>query len=253
MDGSLKNIYAAIVVAVNVFGLMVVGFMIMAIRRKRINRVLYKEKVLAEINTREKERKRIASDLHDELGPLLSSVRLHVNCLQGKDSQDAEIIKKLIQHIDTVLDRLREISNDLMPPALLRKGLVHTIHEFIARLNDIQSIRINFYAPEIVPVSREAKAHLYRIIQEIIHNAVKHAAAETLEISIKISDNKLLLQLSDDGCGFDFKTKVSGPGMGLSNITRRVAVLHGDMHIDTKPGKGTAYTIQIPLQKIERA
>ncbi|MEP7376065.1 MAG: ATP-binding protein [Chitinophagaceae bacterium] len=249
MDTNETKIYTAILVAAIVLGIILVYFIITIIRHQKSNLALYKEKMQVEINTLEKERKRIASDLHDELGPHLSSVRLQINCIHVTDPDDAAIVEKAVLHIDSILNRLREISNDLMPNVLLRKGLVTAIREFVDKLNEVQPLRISYNVNEIVLFTQETEIHLYRIVQELIHNTLRHAKAQTLDISIDMVNSKLILKTTDNGQGFDSNIGRQGRGFGLSSIMSRVELLHGDVYLDSAPGKGTAYTIEIPLQK----
>src|SRR5438046_3045387 len=130
MDSNETKIYIAVLIAAVIIGIILVYFIISIIHHHRRSMVLYKEKIQVEMTTLEKERKRIASDLHDELGPLLSSVRLQIGCIESKDEDDIMIVSQSSRHIDTILDRLREISNNLMPHVLMRKGLVFAIQEF---------------------------------------------------------------------------------------------------------------------------
>lgn len=248
MDTKETKIYIAVLIAASVLGVILVYFIITIIRQQRKNLALHKEKIQAEINTLEKERKRIASDLHDELGPLLSAVRLQINSLNTEDKEDEEIIDKSNMHIDTILHRLREISNDLMPLVLVRKGLVTAIREYVEKLNNIHSLQVAFSSEAIMIPSKETEIHLYRIVQEIIHNTVKHARARTLRLNFEMQESKLVLRAEDDGAGFDYQAALrNGTGLGLFNLASRVEILQGDIYIDSKPGKHTQYTIEVPL------
>src|ERR1700754_4780894 len=115
MGTSEKELYNAILIIVGVVGIILVYFIITIIRYQRRSLRLHKEKIQAEIDTLEKERKRIALDLHDELGPLLSAIKLQINSLDTNDPQDQELIGKSSTHLDTIIKKLREISNNLMP------------------------------------------------------------------------------------------------------------------------------------------
>jgi signal transduction histidine kinase len=210
---------------------------------------LYKEKLEIEINTLEKERKRIAADLHDELGPLLSSVRLQIACLETQDKEDLEILEASRKHIDTVLVRLREIANDLMPTVLLRKGLQEALREFINSINaGSVALKIDYEVdmPDLNDLAREI--HIFRILQEIIHNAIKHSKAGKLRIRIEKKEGQLLINVQDNGQGFDAdKMLASGTGHGLSNIYSRIDVLKGYIHIKSKKEKGTEISMEIPF------
>src|SRR5437868_4931982 len=123
MDSPEKEYYNSLVVVLIVVGTVLLYFIITAIRYQRRSLRMHKERIRAEIDTLENERKRIAADLHDELGPLLSSVKLQINSLETTDPGDLQVLEKSSRYIDTIITKLREISNDLMPNTLLRKGL----------------------------------------------------------------------------------------------------------------------------------
>src|SRR5262245_19620588 len=134
MDPNETKIYTVILIAGGVLGIILVYFIINIIRQQRRNLSLHNEKIQAEITTLENERKRIASDLHDDLGPLLSAVKLQINSVEVPDGEDQELIEKSSLYIDAILTRIREISNNLMPQVLSRKGLVIALREFIDNL-----------------------------------------------------------------------------------------------------------------------
>ncbi len=248
MDTKEAKVYVAILIAAGVLGIILVYFIITIIRQQKKNLVLHKEKIQAEINTLETERKRIAADLHDDLGPLLSAVKLQINSLNSEDKEDAEIIDKSNSQIDVILHRVREISNDLMPHVLLRKGLVAAIKEYVDDLKESHILQVNFDSPAIVIPSKETEVHLYRVVKEIIHNTIKHAHATLLELKLYKENNKLILYARDDGKGFEYDQAIKNSrGLGLSNLASRIEILKGELFIESKPGKGTAYTIEIPL------
>ena len=248
MDAKEAKVYIAILITAGVIAIILVYFIVTILRQQKKNLTLHKEKIQAEINTLESERKRIASDLHDELGPVLSSVRLQLGCLNTEDEEDISIVRKSQEHMDNILQRLREISNDLMPNVLLRKGLVSAISEFANNMSGIHKIHIDFRGEENLSTSNAVNIHLYRIVQEIIHNTIKHAKAQNLAINIQQVNDRIVLQTRDDGIGFDYETlQKKGMGLGLSNMTSRLEILKGNIYNESSPGKGTAYTIEIPL------
>ncbi|MBS1564483.1 MAG: sensor histidine kinase, partial [Bacteroidetes bacterium] len=218
------------------------------IRQQRRHLRLQQEKIQAEITTLENERRRIASDLHDDLGPLLSAVKLQIYSVEVPDPEDRELIERSGLYIDNILHRIREISNNLVPQALLRKGLVVALQEFIDNLTLAHPFDIRFtYAGEIaLPGDREI--HLYRIILEVIHNALKHSHASVLELHIQEEPHRLTVSIADNGSGFQYEVvqKIGG-GLGLKKIQSRVDMLRGDLHIESQPGEGTQYRIAIPL------
>jgi signal transduction histidine kinase len=209
---------------------------------------LHKERIQAEIDTLENERKRIASDLHDELGSLLSAVKLQINSLEIDDPADQSLVQKSSTHIDSIINKLREISNNLMPNTLVRKGLRKAIEEFAESSQQTHGLQVKFKCEQELHLSQHKEINLYRIIQEIFHNTVKHAKATVLIIKILIEDNRLLLMTADNGKGFDYFAKLKdNPGLGLRNLQSRAEVMGGELSCQSDPGKGTMYTFEIPV------
>jgi signal transduction histidine kinase len=251
MDAYQTSIYTAILIASAIIGLIIVYFVISMIRQQRLNQQLYKSKISAEITTLEKERARIAADLHDEMGPVLSSVKLKMNCLDITSAEDQAQLEKINSHIDQIILRMREISNDLMPTTFLRKGLAAAIEESIAD-NDFNSdLQIKFQHSDI-PLDPDKAIHVYRIIQEILHNTIKHARAKNLFIELRVKGDKLELRCSDDGIGFNYSKLVNeSAGLGLRSLLSRTEIMNGEMFVDNHRDKGTEYIFEIPLETFQ--
>lgn len=245
-----KDIYKFVIIVAIVLGIIIAYFIISIIRQQRRTLKLNQEKIQAEISTMENERRRIASDLHDELGPLLSAVKLQINSLDYQNEQDRLLIAKSGNHIDDIIRKLRDISNNLMPNTLIRKGLIAATEEFIAGINQLNShqLRIQFQHQISQPIPKEKEIHLYRIIQEIIHNALKHASATTLSMKLKNNDQILFLITEDNGIGFDYASRrKDNTGLGLHNLGSRTEIMGGELNIQTEPGKGMRCVFEIPL------
>lgn len=247
MDTYETKVYIALLIVAGFLGIFLLFFIVTILRHQRRNQALHKEKINAEINTQEKERTRIASDLHDDLGPMLSAVKLLINNLDLESAEDKETLNKANRYIDDVLLQLRTISNDLLPQALVRKGLVVAVDEFISELNEKRPMQIIFNYDRDMKIPPSKSIHLYRIIHEVIHNADKHAKASTMHINLEINNEKLILTLRDNGCGFDSNDLGTvQKGLGLRNITSRVETLKGNIYLSSNQQKGTEYTIEIP-------
>jgi two-component system, NarL family, sensor kinase len=248
MDATEKEYYNSLLTVVVVIGIILLYFIITAIRYQRRSLRLYKEKIQAEIDTLENERRRIASDLHDELGPLLSAVKLQINNLETTDPGDMQLIDKSSEYIDSIIKKLREISNDLMPNTLLRKGLKKAIEEFIDNSLETYKLPVKFICEQELQLDQNKEVNLYRIVQEILHNTLKHAKASMLIIKISIEDNRLFLMTADNGIGFDYFLKIrDNMGLGLRNLQSRTEIMGGEFTCSSEPDKGTAYTIEIPV------
>ena len=247
MDPKEEDFFRAIVIVAAILAVIISYFLITIIRHQRRNLHLHKAKILAEITTLENERKRIASDLHDELGPLLSAVKLQITSLDSQDTHDLKLIEKSSGHIDDIIEKLREISNNLMPNTLLRKGLKFAILDSVSRLKGVHPINITLVYPEDITMSQDKEINLYRIIQEIIHNTIKHAQAKNLRLVFSREKNMIVLRTDDDGIGFDYeqKTRLAG-GLGLLNLQSRTEVMGGEFSYSSEKGRGTRYLFEIP-------
>ncbi len=228
--------------------ILIISFFIISIVSEHRRVVRWQQaRIAAEINTLENERKRIADDLHDELGPLLSAIKLQINHLEPVNETEVAVLEKSSDQIDSIIQRFREISYDLLPNTLVRKGLIKATEEFISKLKPLHPLDISFsYADFTLLPEREI--NLYRILQEIIHNTVKHARATSLSISIQKNNKTLLLKTKDDGIGFNYSEKTQiASGLGLLSIHSRVELLGGQLLVTSQPGSGTIFEIEMPL------
>ena len=224
-------------------------FIISIIRYHRKYVKLQKERIHAEITIQENERKRIATDLHDSLGPLLSSVKLHINSLDCTSEDDQQIINKAGRHLDEIIANLREISHNLLPNTLQRKGLVEAIREFTGNNSKRNGTKIDFYQLQNVTITPDKEIHVFRMMQEIIQNTLKHANAKNLQIGMGKENNEIIILSKDDGIGFDpEKIRKTSTGLGLKSIESRIEILNGTYILKAAPGGGTSYFIKIPYK-----
>ena len=247
MDPGETKIFIAILLAAGIIGIIIIYFIISTVCNQRKYFRLQQQQLITEITTLETERKRIVSDLHDELGPLLSVVKFQVSNLETTLQQDLKLIQKASDNLDDILHRIREICNQMMPQVLIRKGLFTAINEFIRETDSRTSMEIEF-SYEHAYVSPALEIHVYRIIQEIINNATKHSMALCIYIDIEKKNEKLILRIEDDGTGFNSGNVLrENKGSGIKNILSRTHILQGEFYLDSSPGSGTTYTIEIPL------
>ena len=248
MDAKESSLYTSILITAVVLGSILIYFFISIIRQQRRNVQMHKKYILGEITQIEKERARIAADLHDELGPLLSAVKMKINSFDLSDREDKIQIEKTNDHIDDVLKRIREISFDLMPNSLLRKGLSPAVKEFVDYLNNNTKIKFYCAFENDLKLSEQNSVNLYRIIQEIIHNTIKHSGATELHIELKIIKNNIHVAIADNGVGFDYEAESKDAiGFGLRSLLRRTEIMGGQMFLESKKDLGTTYTFEIPM------
>ncbi|MBU3662964.1 MAG: hypothetical protein FGM41_07175 [Bacteroidetes bacterium] len=200
----------------------------------------------------ERERKRIAKELHDGLGAQLSAIKLHA---QSEDYENVLLMNKtknhhqnLIKQIDEACLEVRSISHDLLPPGLINSGIIESINRFVHQLKENSDIDLKF----IHQINKEAftkdlEVQIFRIIQELLNNIIKHANAQSAAIQIIQNNSRLLIIAEDDGTGFDLEE--NHKGLGINNIKNRIASLNGSIVFDTQKNNGTTVIIEITLPK----
>lgn len=249
MDAQETKIFYLAVAIVLVFAL--ISYLFIASLKRQHQRILQLklQNITAELNSIEKDRARIAADLHDQLSPLLSAVKFRVSSFELPAPEDRVQQQMTDEHLGEVIQQLRTIAYNLMPATLKRKGLRAALEEFTGYVSQQNGLQVELQAEDI-PLSEEQSIHLYRIAQEIVHNTVKHAGATLLELSLRPENGKIVLSSKDNGRGFDYEGKLAeGGGFGLRNLLSRTDVLGGALFIESHPGKGTAYTVELPVKE----
>lgn len=247
MDAKEASLFTAILIVCIVLGTIITYFIISIVRQHRRSLELYRKSIQTEIITLERERVRMAADLHDEVGPVLSAVKLKIGSVDVLNKEDQLELEKASGQIDNLIKRMREISFDLMPNSLIRKGLPEALNEFIDNCLKSGTLDIKFRY-EVVNLTQQQSINLYRIIQEVIHNTMKHAGAKEIQIELRTDKGKIVLATQDDGVGFDYDDKVKiASGLGLHNLLSRTEMMGGKMFVDSKKGKGTTYIFEIPM------
>lgn len=212
-------------------------------RRKRIS---------ALIDGQEIERKRISRDLHDGLGQLLTASKLYVNKLSNSAAighNDKKIISEIKEILDLTVTEVREISQDLLPSLLLDFGLEVSLKHIVKILNNNSSMSVNLICHgTILRFKNELEIGIYRIIQEVINNSVKHSKATQLTITMNLKENNFIAEIQDNGIGFE-STKYGEDdylylGNGLYNIKQRVEILNLEIEILSAIGKGTTVILK---------
>ncbi len=203
------------------------------------------------IQTEEKERKRFAKDLHDGLGPLLSSVKMSVSSLAHlkHDEPSREILENTEIVIDEAIKSIKEISDNLSPHVLNNFGLVRALNNFANKINITKTIRINLVSDlKDERFESNLEVVLYRVVCELINNTIKHAHAKKIEINLTKEGEYLSIKYKDDGKGFDVDTimdQSANSGMGFSNIYSRINSLKGEIKVESEFKKGTRVTIKV--------
>jgi signal transduction histidine kinase len=224
------------------------------IKRLEESRREAEKKVLnAIIQTEEKERKRFAKDLHDGLGPLLSTVKMSISTLSLMDQEPSrkEIIANTAHVIDESIKSIKEISNNLSPHILNNFGLASAIKDFSKKI-DSKVVHINFDSNAFNKrFDENVEVVLYRVVCELINNTMKHANAHVVDINLTYQHKTILLSYSDDGIGFNVNEVIGENfpehGMGYSNMLSRVNSIKGKMDVESTPENGTKVLIRVKI------
>ncbi len=203
------------------------------------------------IETEEKERMRLAKDIHDSVGQHLSAIKFYIGTSADavEDPKQKSILLKANAALVDVQADMRNICFNIMPKSLEVFGLVKAVEELCSKDQLLNQMKIVIKEPDGFPrLPLQQEFALFRIIQEFISNALKHSRADSLSIEFKCKKKLVLIALADNGIGFDL-TKIRNHGMGLNNVRSRIKPYNGEVDIITQPGKGTRYEISIPIEK----
>jgi signal transduction histidine kinase len=234
-----------------IVGVILIRELFYSLKRADIDRMKAEKRVIsAIINTEENERKRFAKDLHDGLGPLMSTVKMSLSALgeRIKDPTDTIILNNTNHLVNETINTLKDISNNLSPHVLSNFGLSSALSAFIAKINQTKAMEIDFKSNmENQRLESEKEVVMYRAACELINNSIRHSGASRIEIELNKHEKFITLQFYDNGRGFDTNSlgNEDTKGMGLSNIETRVKSVDGVFILESTPGKGTSALIKI--------
>jgi signal transduction histidine kinase len=202
------------------------------------------------IKGQEEERGRLAKDLHDGLGGLLSGVKYSLTNMKSTvviDADSAMVFERSLDMLDHSIAELRRVAHNMMPEVLVRFGLAEAIKSYCDSVHQSGIVEVNFQ--EVGPVKRfksNKEIMVYRIIQELLNNAAKHAQATRVLVQLDGVDNELIVTVEDNGQGFDASHQ-ENKGSGLTSIQSRMDYLQGVMDIKSDPGHGTSFQLTVPI------
>lgn len=203
------------------------------------------------LQSQEAERSRMAKDLHDGLGGMLSGIKLNLSSMKGNmviPEKDVLLFNKSIIQLDNAIAEMRRVAHNMMPEALLKFGLNEAVQDYCDGINDTNAVRIKFtQLGSNQPLEKSTEVILYRIFQELSNNAIKHAAAKNIFIQLTKHERGITLTVEDDGRGFDASQLPALKGAGLANVQSRIDYFKGSLTIDSEPGKGTSVNVEITL------
>lgn len=203
------------------------------------------------IEAEENERKRIAGDLHDGVGQMMSAAKINLSSLSSEiqfaDEQKKLRFENALKLVDDSCAEVRNVSHNIMPNSLLRNSLAAAVRDFINKI-DNSVLKINLHAEGLnEKIDENVEIMLYRIVQECVNNVIKHSGADTLDITLVNDAEEITATIEDNGKGFNTADKSKFDGIGLKNIRTRVDYLKGTVEWDSSPGRGTVVSIHIPL------
>ena len=223
--------------------------------RAKLNAEMASQKEIrtkAILEAEEKERRRIAQDLHDGVGQLLSAAKLNLSNLDSKfpekNTDQETAMHNALTLLDDSVKEVRTVSHNMMPNTLIKLGLASAVREFITKLGNAPTLKIDL---EIVGLDtrldNQVETVLYRVIQEVVNNIIKHARASHISMQLIRHEAELNVMIEDNGIGFDSSNINDFEGLGLKGINTRIELLNGSVHFDSALGRGTTVIIDVPI------
>ena len=251
-DGRVAQVYNRAYILRDEYGkaIRIIGAMQDVTDRKKLEEQLLqkeldKQRVIskATIDTQEQERSEIGKELHDNVNQVLTTTKLYLELARSDAALKDELIKKSEANIQYVINEIRQLSRSLMNPSLGDLGLVDSIQDLIENIKATRKLNVVLEATQTIEnaLPENLGLTIYRIIQEGLNNAVKHAHATLVYLSLEKTDDGISLVIKDDGIGFN-KENIK-KGTGLKSIQNRVYLTHGTLQIDSAPGNGCTLTI----------
>lgn len=230
------------------------------LQQQRIQELETEKQLLATqslLKGQEDERSRLAKDLHDGLGGLLSGVKLQLGAMKGNlilTEEHGRIFNNALIKLDESISEMRRVAHNMMPEALMKLGLQHALQDYCESLSQSQPFTIEtaFYGLEN-RLEPSVEIVVYRIVQELVNNAVKHSGATTILAQVMSQDNLITITVEDNGKGFEQSKLEELRTAGMQNIQSRVNYLRGTIDIQSSPGKGTSVHIECPVDGAQQA
>lgn len=229
-------------------------------QRDKLQKAIIKQQEYATqavIEAEERERKRIAADLHDGVGQTMSAAKMNLSVISHdipfSNEEQKAAFDKAMTLVDEGCKEVRSVSHQIMPNALLKSGLATAIREFLSKI-DQRVLQVNLYTEgldERLPDNVETV--LYRVIQECVNNVIKHAQATILDMTLIQDTSDISITIEDNGKGFVINEAKRSNGIGLQNLETRIAYLKGSIEWDSTPNNGTVVTIIIPQPNVASA
>lgn len=200
----------------------------------------------------EQERTRLAKDLHDGLGGMLSGIKYSFNTMKGNlimTPENNQAFERSMDMLDSSIKEMRRVAHNMMPEALVKFGLDTALKDFCNDINQSGALQVNYQSIGMgnVVIEQTMAITIYRIVQELINNTMKHAAAKTAIVQVAKSDGYLSVTVEDDGKGFETAILHQSKGIGWSNIQNRIEFLKGTLDVQSEKEKGTSVHIELNI------
>ncbi len=225
-----------------------------ALQQQKITKLETEKQLLVTqsvLQGQEEERKRLAKDLHDGLGSILSGAKFSFNSMKNNltiSPDNALAFDRSIALLDQSIQELRRVAHNMMPEALVNFGLDTALRDFCSSIHQSKALQLTYQSFDLDDntIPKNKTAAIYRIIQELVNNILKHAQAKTALVQLVKKDTSLSITVEDDGKGFEKSILQNNTGIGYLNLQNRVAYIGGKIDLETEIGKGTSVTIEIP-------
>lgn len=200
----------------------------------------------------EQERSRLAKDLHDGLGGLLSGIKFSFQTMKGNlilTPENARLFERSLDMLDTSIMEMRRVAHNLMPENLIKFGLDTALKDFCGDIQQSGVLQMKYISIglENSEIEQSTALSIYRVIQELVNNILKHAEANQALVQLTKNENLILLDVEDDGKGFEHSKMLLSSGIGWTNIKSRLEYLNAKVTLDTAPGKGSSIHIEVQL------
>jgi signal transduction histidine kinase len=259
---SQKRILVIWILVILAASLTIIGLLI---QRKNLHKQRLQEQRIRELETEkqltaaeavikgeEQERSRLAKELHDGLGGLLSGIKFSFQTMKGNlvlTHENARLFERSLDMLDTSIMEMRRVAHNLMPENLIKFGLDAALRDFCEDINQtgVIDLRYQSFGLQGEPIDQTSSISIYRIVQELVNNILKHAEARNGLVQITKTGKQVLLDVEDDGKGFEHSKMLLSNGIGWSNIKSRLEYLNAKFTLDSAPGKGSSIHIEIEL------
>ncbi|MDB5222886.1 MAG: putative signal transduction histidine kinase [Chitinophagaceae bacterium] len=211
-----------------------------------------KELTNATIEGQEKERTEIGRELHDNINQLLTATKLYLDVAATQPSMQHDMIKRSTENLSNCMEEIRRLSSSLVPPSMGLTNFTDILQDLIEPVKLATTINIGYDVKSVNKniLTNDQQLNVYRIIQEHLNNILKHAKANNVYISVKHVNDRIDINIKDDGQGFDVTVKRRG--IGFKNIQSRAELLNGKMNVISEPGKGCLLVVNFPVKLLEK-